>query len=409
MTLAKFRSSEHSKNPVRVVVVSDRCSYALQLTQAIGSLSNVQCAFYGPKKPPTGIAKRLVQFTGFKNDKPVWTTHFYIFQILIQALRDKPQIIHFDFTVTIFGSSYLSCFPFPFLVFFLRLFGFKVVVTVHDVVTKDVLGDFFKGVTISKYTVWLVSIFFYKFLSLGSIFIVHLKLQRQMLAEMCYVNPEKVFVVPFGVEDVPSIPEVAFDSWAKKFSDTKVVLFFGAIVPRKGIEYLIDGFSIIAENCTDSTLVMAGPADSKSLPYLNSLLEKADKQIGSPRFVYLGYLKEVDAHSLFRLCRVVCLPYVYTYASPSILYWAVQHHKPVIASSIGTLSDELDGYVSELLVSPGDSKQIACALEKVLTDDSVALQASRFMASKAASISWRTVAKTIHEIYLECLEPRSKD
>jgi glycosyltransferase involved in cell wall biosynthesis len=117
----------------------------------------------------------------------------------------------------------------------------------------------------------------------------------------------------------------------------------------------------------------------------------------------LGYLKEMDAHSLFRLCRVVCLPYVYTYASPSILYWAVQHHKPVIASRIGTLSDELIGYSPDLLVPPCNSKQIAWALEKILNEDDVAKTASRFMASKASLISWSMVAKNIHQIYLQCL------
>jgi glycosyltransferase involved in cell wall biosynthesis len=403
MSPAQLSLSEFPQTPIRMVVVSDRCSYALQLTQAIGSLPNVHCAFYSPKKPPTGIAKKIVQFKGFKNDKPVWTTYFYVFQILTQALRDKPEIIHFDFTVTIFGSSYLSCLPFPFLVLFLRFFGYRVVITVHDVITKVVLGEFFKGGTISKHAVWLGSIFFYKFLSFGSVFMVHLKIQKQMLTTMCYVNPKKVFVVPFGVADTPKIPKAILHSWTKKFNSTRIILFFGAIVPRKGIEYLIDGFSLIADKYPDSSLVIAGPADSKSIPYLNSLLEKANKQIGSQHFVYLGYLKEMDAHSLFRLCRVVCLPYVYTYASPSILYWAVQHHKPVIASRIGTLSDELIGYSPDLLVPPCNSKQIAWALEKILNEDDVAKTASRFMASKASLISWSMVAKNIHQIYLQCL------
>lgn len=380
---------------VKVAVVGDRCSYALQLSRAVNSILQVRCLFYGPKRP-TG---KIVEFSGFENYEPVWTTYGYFLQILIRALRDRPHIIHFDFTLTTFGGSYLSSLPLPFLVTLLKLFGFKVVVTVHDVITKHVLRELYGTRTIRNAIVWITALLFYRFLSLSSVFIVHLKVLKRMLVTMCCIDPQKIFVIPFGVEEIPVIPGDRLNFWARKFRDTKILLFFGVIAPRKGIEYLIEGFSLIADSCPDSYLVIAGPTYSKSRSYLDNLLKKVPQLLNGKRFVYLGCLKEDDAHSLLKLCRVVVLPYVYTYASPSILYWAIQHHKPVIASRISTLSEELEGYFNTLLVRPRDSKQIASALERILTNNDLAAKASRFMALKASSLSWRNVAKSICEIY----------
>lgn len=353
--------------------------------------------FYGPKKLLLG---KIVRFSGFKNDKAVWTTYSYFLQIFSQVIHDRPHIIHFDFTLTEFGSSYLSCLPLPFLVILLRLFGYKVVITVHDTITKQVLRQFLKGSSVKWPIAWIASLLFYKFLSFANVLIVHLKVQKHMLATMCYVNPEKLVVVPFGVEETPSIPDARLNFWRHKFRN-KLVLFFGAIAPRKGIEYLIEAFSLIADKHPDSTLVIAGPPDPKNQSYLDDLLEKAGQLRDDASFAYLGPLKEDDAHCLLKLSRVVVLPYVYAYASTSILYWVMQHHKPVIASKLATFQEELDGYTGTLMVRPRDSRQIATALEKILDDDNLVAEASCFMAAKASSISWRNVIESIHKIYLE--------
>ena len=98
----------------KIAIVSDRCSYALQLSTAMSKISNTLCKFYGPKQPLQGV-KKTVKFTGFINDTPVWTSNLYFFQIMTQAFRDKLDVIHFDYTVTIFGSNYLSSLSLPFL------------------------------------------------------------------------------------------------------------------------------------------------------------------------------------------------------------------------------------------------------------------------------------------------------
>lgn len=397
----KGRQTSTSPKTIKVAVVSDRNSYALQLTHALSGLPNVKCLFYGPRKLPMG---RVIRFEGFENDKPVWTTYRYALQILSQALRDKPHIVHFDFTLTIFGNTYLSSIFLVPLIMLLRLSGCKVVISVHDTVTKQVLGEFL-GTTSLKYFVWLTSVVFYKFLSVANALIVHVGFQKRLLVTMNYIDPGKIFPVPFGVEEAPVLPDAKLSLWKHKMPKNKIVLFFGNIAPRKGIEYLIEGFSLMADKHPDSCLVIGGGADSRSKSYLENLLKTANQKISSASFAYLGYLKDIDAHSLIEVSEVVVLPYVYAHASPSILYWAIQHHKPVVASKIDTLNEELRGYPEKLLVPPCDSGQIAKALEEALTDDELLAKATRFMASKASSISWNRTREDIYKIYLSLMQP----
>jgi len=356
--------------------------------------------FYGPRKDPVrGISMR---FSGYPNYKAVWTTYSYLVQILKQALHDKPHIIHFDFTLTIFGSSYIASLPLPFLILLLKLAGCKVAITVHDVVTKEALGEVLRSSSL-KYLIWLISLVFYRLLGFADVLIVHLRALERMLVKLCRVDPKKVSVVPFGVAPTTAVSKQALDRWRRKFPYTKIVLCFGWCSPRKGIEHLIDGYSLIAEKFPDSCLIIAGPTDSKYRSYLDYLRRKCEQLLPDSGFSFLGYVGEQDAHALFRLCRVVILPYLYMYASPSILYWSMQHRRPVIASKIEAFLEELEGYPESLLVRPRDSVAIAKALEKILTDDGIFSEASRFMERKALSYSWDYVAGLIYVIYQRLL------
>jgi glycosyltransferase involved in cell wall biosynthesis len=387
---------------LKVAVVGDRGSYPLQLTNSLNQ-QGVHTIFYGPKRPPFGAAKRKVVFTGFLNYRPTWTSWGYFTQIPIQASRDRPDVIHFDFTLTIFGSSYLSTLPLAILVPLLRFMGFKVVITIHDIVTRASLVTILRGRTIFSLRILLLA--FYSFLGLANAIIVHFDSQRRQLTEEFGISPNKVSVVPFGVEAYSPPDPVREASWKKRFWTDEIVLFLGTIGPRKGIEYLIRGFSIISESFPNAKLVVGGPTDEKYALYTDRLLKEAT---GLPEgsFEYLGYLEAADAHTVLDSSSVVVLPYLYSYASPSMLYWVIQHQKPVIASNIGTLSEELSGYPRELLVQPQDPHGIADALASLFNSNSLEQRCIEFAKRKANENSWKDSAARIVAIYSEILKVR---
>jgi len=344
-----------------------------------------------------GPTKGSVRFTGFKIFKPIWTERLYPFQIVRQALRDRPDALHIDFTITEFSSQYLNMLFFPLLVLLLKTLGMKVVLTVHDVLSRDVLRELFGPRSLKGAASHFALIFYLKFLAFSDTIIVHLKILRETLIREFLVSPEKIVLVPFGVGNVPRVAPTL--SWQNKFSGGKVVLALGVVAPRKGLEYLVQGFSNIASKHPDSVLVLAGPRDTRRPEYLNRIIKMATSIIDIDQFYYTGYLDETSANSLIAVSRVVALSYLYACATTSILYWIMAHRKPVVVSAIDTLQEELEGYDSSLFVGPRDSAQIAKALDRVLSDDELAARAKGFMEVKASLQSWSRVAMDIVDAY----------
>lgn len=389
---------------MKIAVVSDRNSYSLQLTAAISKIPDVTCLFYGPKKIPLG---RVIQFKGFKNDEPVWTTYGYMWQIFLQAFKDKPQIVHFDYTLTIFGNSYAnSAFLIP-LILMLRLINCKVVVTVHDTVTQQVLNDIYQKNIFKKQIFLLLSSLFYRLLSLANILIVHLNYQKRILMNKWSITGEKIFVVPFGVGLKPVISKLKIADLEKKFCNN-VILFFGHIAPRKGLEYLIEGFSFLVKKRSDSCLMIVGGADNRNKKYLKKLMNLADMRIPKSKFFYVGRVSEEEAHALFRISTAVVLPYIYAHASPSVLYWAIQNNKPVVVTDMPTFVEELKGYPKLLFVKPQNSKQISNALDLLLSRKDLLNKAQKFMVEKADLISWTRTSEELEKIYQSLFKQNRK-
>lgn len=400
---SELGSQEPVQTHLKVVVIGDRSSYALQLTEALHR-QDVECLFYGPKTSPIGDVKRAIVFSGFRNYKPVWTTVGYAYEILRELSKDRPQVVHFDFTLTIFGQNYLSLFPLAVLIPVLRILGYKVVLTVHDVVSKEILRDVLGNAPIMRRVAWPALRAFYGIMSLSNLIVVHLQVLRRMLQSSFAIDSRKVLVVPFGVKERPESSRESLTRWLNEIGEGPIVLFFGVIAPRKGVEYLVEAFSRLSQEYPSAKLVLAGPVDSKDRGYLAEILEGAGKLRAEGRLLWLGYLEEEDAHSLLEISRVVALPYVYAYASPSILYWAIQHRKPVIASRVETLAEELTGYSDELLFEPRNVQQIAKSLLLILSDEELVKEASRFMDSKAAANDWAQVGKRLVRTYLNLMK-----
>jgi len=384
-------------NRLKVALIGDANSYTQQLAEALGATAQVDCFFYGPKKPLRGPTKGSVRFRGFKTYKPTWTERLYPFQIIRQSLRDRPDVLHIDFTITEFSSEYLNMVSFPLLVAVLRLLRLKVVLTIHDVLSRHVLEELYGEGSLKAKFAHFGLLFYLRFLGLSDAIIVHLNFLRDTLIREFFIDPRKIVVVPFGVSIIR--PEGHSFAQNGRFNGKKVVLAFGVVAPRKGLEYVIHGFSLIASKHPDAILVLAGPRDTRRPEYLDSILAIARSAIDSRQFSYAGYLDETSANSLIFESRVAVLSYLYACATTSILYWVMSYGMPVVASAIETLLEELKGYDRSLFVGPKDPAEIARALDLVLTDDVVAANATKYMKTKASFHSWGLVAQGIINAY----------
>jgi len=134
----------------------------------------------------------------------------------------------------------------------------------------------------------------------------------------------------------------------------KIVLFFGRLVPYKGVEYLIDAF----KGVKGATLVVAGRG-----PLRKKLMKRA-KKIPNVRFIVPD---DDEIPPLYSCCDVFVLPSVTRAEAFGIaLLEAMASGKPTITTNMSGMPSVVGD--TGILVKPKDSKELRKAILKLLSD-----------------------------------------
>lgn len=184
----------------------------------------------------------------------------------------------------------------------------------------------------------------------------------------------------------------------------RVVLFFGTILPYKGLDILIDSFAQIASQERDARLVIAGEPLEVFTPYHQRIEEHgiADRVIFDLRYIPFHELPKY-----FLAADVVAFPYRHIYQS-GVLQLAYGYGRPVVVTDVGGIGEIVAQEHSGLVVPPGDPTALAGAIRLLLLDDASAQEMGRRGRLAAESkYSWQSVAQDIIEVYRRACADRS--
>ena len=225
-------------------------------------------------------------------------------------------------------------------------------------------------------------------------------------ADKVIVHGEKVrgcrliSTLPQRKVEIVSHGEFAFFAQSSEVVELGVrnVLFFGRIVPYKGIEYLIQAGKLVAKQIADVTITIAGGGDWTNY----------EKQIeGDSHFiVHNRFIPDNEVAQLFQKASLVVLPY--TYGSQSgVVSIAATFKKPVIVTDVGNFAEMVEHGKTGLVISPKDSDALAEAMIRLLADDKLRKQ----MGDNAYNLvkerfSWDAIAKRTLEVYEEAIKIR---
>lgn len=208
--------------------------------------------------------------------------------------------------------------------------------------------------------------------------------QKEAFLSRFRVSPEKVVVIPHGefsyFKRFATVPE----------SDDRTVLFLGRIVKYKGLEYLLRAVSLVVAHVPDARFRIVGLGDLG--PY-RSLLDSPHVDVDN-RFVSPAEVaREVGRAAL------VVVPY--TEASQSGIVTVAQSlGRPVVASAVGGLPDEIMDGETGLLVQPRDPVALAGAIADLLQNPArraeMGRRAYEFMKRER---SWDRIARQTYELY----------
>ncbi|MDR1614940.1 MAG: glycosyltransferase family 4 protein [Campylobacteraceae bacterium] len=198
-------------------------------------------------------------------------------------------------------------------------------------------------------------------------------------------------------QDIIYIPHANFSYYSDKqenlyFHFYNKLLFFGRILEYKGLHILLKAMRIVVKEIPDIKLIIVGDGDISSykndIEILHDNIELHNKWIAIE-----------DVKNYFQKIDIVVLPYIQASQS-GIIPLAYSFSKPVIASNIGALDEQLYDGKTGYLVESGNHEMLA---EKILylmkSSDIICKMSKECYKVYKNEMTWEASAKKI----MECL------
>ncbi|MEK7611511.1 MAG: glycosyltransferase family 4 protein [Patescibacteria group bacterium] len=330
----------------------------------------------------------------------------YPFHILRQAFRDRPDVVHLHHEVGMFGGP-INASLFPLVPILLKLFGFKIVTTIHAVVKPAEIDLRFLETFVwpqKAILIFPVKLYFFLLNWVIAMFsdrvIVHADILKKTLIENYHCPGEKILVVPHGVPERVDHPvELSPSSvWLGGIASGRYLLYFGYLHRRKGLEGLLKAFSTTPAAKEGSVkLVIAGGALQKDY---DDKLKQLVTELGlSSTVVITGFISQTELRYLLDHCLFVVLPATYSIAASGPLAQVIAHEKPVIVSRVGVYAEEITDGENGLQSLPGNVTDLAEKIQKLATDENLLIRLGEGMKKMHLKRGWNSIAERTLKIY----------
>ena len=181
-----------------------------------------------------------------------------------------------------------------------------------------------------------------------------------------------------------------------------VILFFGTLVPSKGVNDLIEAFALLPISCK-AKLVIAG-FPSKHIDPEMFKKQAASHQLLDKTIFDLRYIPTESIGKLMDLATIVVFPYHSSTQSGAIQV-AYTFGRPVIATAVGGLTEVVEDGRTGYLVPPNRPDLIAQKIIQMLgapeTTKEMGVHAKHLAETR---FSWQPIASTIREAYDQLLK-----
>ena len=251
----------------------------------------------------------------------------YYVRLLGYTVVAKPQIFH------ILWNNKLEIVDRTLLLIYYRLFGKRLVLTVHNVNIRKRDGN--DGL-LNRLTLRAQY-------GLAHHLFVHTELMKRELQADFGVRDAKISVIPFGINNtVPITPLTRAEARERLGLDNSqpALLFFGNIAPYKGLEYLVDAMEEVAEALPHARLIIAGRPKGAEAYWARIEQRISSSGLNSVVIRRIEYVPDEDTEIYFKAADVLVLPYVHVFQS-GVLFLGYNFGLPVIASDVGALREEI--------------------------------------------------------------------
>jgi glycosyltransferase involved in cell wall biosynthesis len=214
------------------------------------------------------------------------------------------------------------------------------------------------------------------------------------------VEKQKIRLVPNGVDTEKFKPQTTNSELKRSLGidDKPCALFVGNLVPRKGLQFLVQAAQTVTKQIGNAVFLIVGEGPQKN--QIKAQLEKANL---SKNFLFLGNLKDSELPAIYNCADVFVLPSIQE-GQGIVLLEAQACGKPVVAFDVGGVNEAVQNGKTGFLAKLGDTGELADALLKLLPD--VVLAQKMGEAGREfvlGNFTWDICAQKMLAVYREAL------
>jgi glycosyltransferase involved in cell wall biosynthesis len=224
---------------------------------------------------------------------------------------------------------------------------------------------------------------------------------KRVLVERYGVSPWRVHVISPGIDLERFSPDGRGEARALLGigDDAWVALAARRLIPRMGIDVLLEAWARLAPSRGDLVLLVVGEG-----PERTRLADESDRLGLADTVRFVGAVSDDELASCYRAADVCIVPSVALEGFGLVVLEALASGTPVVASDVGGLPETLASLDPSLVVPAGDSDALADRLRAAL-DGSMPLPPRKTCRSFAERFSWDVVATRHRDVYARARRP----
>jgi D-inositol-3-phosphate glycosyltransferase len=321
----------------------------------------------------------------------IWQVLRFYARIILYAARTKSKIFH------ILWNNKFQFFDRTLLMLYYKAVGKKLVFTAHNVNAgkRDSNDSLLNRLTLKI-----------QYRLADHIFVHTEKMKRELLDDFG-VRERAVTVIPFGINN--SVPDTDITRAQARRQlgigeSERTILFFGGVRPYKGLQYLVDAFNQLGPG--NYRLIIAGEVKKGTEQYMSDIQEAVSRAGTGARIVQkLEYIPDEEAEVYFKASDVAVLPYTLVFQS-GVLLLAYSFGLPVIATDVGSLSEDIVPGRTGLLCRPRDAADLARAIREYFDSglyEALDCRRQEIKDHAEARYSWDVVGDMTRNVYTSLL------
>lgn len=190
-------------------------------------------------------------------------------------------------------------------------------------------------------------------------------------AKFILVHGEKLYKKFYKLNSstYPTIPMITINQTDIYYREdtcqnSKIIcLYVGPIIPRKGLKYLLESIYMLLPKYNNLEVLLVGSIDAEYYKLLN----KKINELGLKQKInFTGYINDKEVLlQYYRTADIFILPTLGE-GFPRVIYEAMSQGLPVITTKINSICEQIINNNQAILVKPGDTKELADAIEEVI-------------------------------------------